>query len=186
MRGWLAVGSITTAGVVMALLFGAGLIASQRPEQNLVDLPKNNNQAPMIKMSFNETRVRDLALKHQLQLPESIELSAPAAATPAIQYIGAWGSDEPWKETGQPAMLIIEKIDNLNGAHGVYTQGAPSAAGPAAFAFFSSIVRNDGLYFLWGPFKYTFMLVGDRMVGHSEGPGTRGRVDSTITLRRIE
>jgi hypothetical protein len=184
MRGWLGAGSVTAVGAVMAALFGA--IASQRPEKSSVDLPEINNQAPMIKLPFNEKRVRDLALKQQLPLPEGIELSAPAAEGLATQYIGAWGSEETWKETGQPAMLIIEKIDNLNGARGVYTQGAPSAVGPAAFAFFSSPVRNGGLYFLWGPFKYTFTLVGDRIVGHSDGPSMIGRVKSTITLRRIE
>ena len=97
-------------------------------------------------------------------------------------YVGAWGSDQPWNATGQPAMLIVMSIDNFNGALGVYTQGEPSAVGSAAFAFFSSIVRDDGLYFIWGSFKFTFELVGDKMLGRSERLGRR----ATITLRRIE
>ncbi len=142
---------------------------------------------------FDETKVRTLAERESIPLPPVLKVQPPGASVPAnlSGYLGAWGGDKRWNNMGRPAILIVESIDQIGTARGVYAHGLPLAPNanqnPPRFTRFAGNITDKGLRFTWGPSTYTFMLAPDGAMWGQWDVSTENRhLDLAITLNRIE
>ncbi|HUI97792.1 MAG TPA: adenylate/guanylate cyclase domain-containing protein [Xanthobacteraceae bacterium] len=145
-------------------------------------------------LHFDETKVRTMAERQSIPLPPTIKVQAPAASVPAniSGYLGAWGGDKRWNNAGRPAILIVESIDQVGTARGVYAVGLPLASNanqnPAHSARFAGNITDKGLRFTLGSSTYTFMLTPDGALWGQWDVTTNNsqHFDLAITLNRIE
>jgi adenylate cyclase len=145
-------------------------------------------------LHFDETKVRTLAERESIPLPPGLKVQTPGASVPAnfSDYLGAWGGDKRWNNMGRPAILIVESIDQIGTARGVYAHGLPLAPNanqnPPRFVRFAGNITDKGLRFTWGPSTYTFMLASDgAMWGQWDVTNNNNQhFDLAITLNRIE
>ena len=200
-----AIVAALTASIVAAVQLHRGRAAEPAPPAaslavqpaaapaTLAAQPAAAVAAPAGTPHFDETKVRTLAERESIPLPPNIKVQTAAASVPAnvSGYLGAWGGDKRWNNMGRPAILIVESIDQVGTARGVYAHGLPLAPNanqnPPRFTRFAGNITDKGLRFTWGPSTYTFMLTSDgAMWGQWDVTNNTQHFDLAITLNRIE
>ena len=144
---------------------------------------------------FNGEKVRALAEKQAIPLPNNLKVLVPPAGVPAhlADYLGAWGGERRWTDKGRNAMLIVESIDESGTALGFYAHSVPLVTNPvtqnsARFIPFAATLTESGLHFVWRQSTYTFHLRPDgrAMFGELDTTNPRGHFNFSIVLDRIE
>jgi adenylate cyclase len=184
---WLGGAPAQPGQVAATVVAQPGLPATLAPQ------PAAAIAAPAGAPRFDETKVRALAERQSIPLPPNIKVQAPPASMPAnlSGYLGAWGGDKRWNNGGRPAILIVESVDQVGIARGVYAVGSPLAANanqnPPHHVRFAGNITDKGLRFTLGPSTFTFMLTPDgAMWGQWDQNTETRRSDLAITLQRIE
>jgi hypothetical protein len=183
----------SAASIVAAVQFGGPTpVPSRWTPASLASQPAATAQASL---RFDGEKVRALADKQGIPLPQRLKVLVPPASVPVglARYLGAWGGERRWTAKGRTAMLIVESIDESGTALGFYAHSVPLVPNEvtqnsARFVPFAASVNENGMHFVWGQSKYTFRLMpdGGQMFGELDTTNTRGHFNFSITLDRIE
>jgi class 3 adenylate cyclase len=140
---------------------------------------------------FDEAKVRALAAKQSVPLPQKIKLATPPPEVrkQLAEYLGAYGGDRRWGGGGRQVVLIVTGVDNSGVAYGIFAQGPPTPRtfnqNPAHYVSFEGTITDSGLKFepSGGRWKYQFKLMpGGVMIGNADGPENR---HPTIVIERV-
>lgn len=138
---------------------------------------------------YDEEKVRSLAARQNMPLPETISLSALPLDLPrgVGEYLGAWGGNNRWGGQARNAILLVTNINQQGEAVGFYSFGPPNSGSfnqsPAAYFAFKGVITDLGLQFDVGRWKHTYKIRADGiMMGRIDDSG--GRV-SEIAIERI-
>jgi adenylate cyclase len=193
LAGAAALAVALAASVVVALQFREPAQAPPRwMPASLASQPAATAQAAL---RFDGEKVRALAEKQGIPLPNNLKVLVPPATVPAslANYLGAWGGERRWSQNGRTAMLIVESIDESGTALGFYAHSVPLTPNAvtqnsARFVPFAASINEGGLHFVWGQSKYTFHLRpdGGAMFGDLDTTNSRGHFNFAIALDRIE
>jgi adenylate cyclase len=179
------------AAIVAALQFREPGQAARWVSASLAPQPAATARAAV---RFDGEKVRALADKQGIPLPKNLKVLVPPASVSAklADYLGAWGGERRWTANGRQVMLIVESIDESGTALGFFAHSVPLVPNAvtqdtARFTPFASTVTDAGLHFVWRQSKYTFRLMPDgSMMGELDTTNSRGQVNLSITLDRIE
>jgi Caspase domain len=147
--------------------------------------------AAPIEVRFNEAKVRALATKQGVPLPETLGVIPPSSTVPkkAVEYLGAWGGAQRWGGGGRQMLLVVTNIDESGSAIGVLSEGPPTPntfnQNPAHYVAFEGTITDNGLSFAAyrGTWNYRFKIRPDGMMdGQTDGPQNH---HPTITIERI-
>ena len=140
---------------------------------------------------FDEVKVRALAEKQSVPLPQKIKLATPPPEVrkQLAEYLGAYGGERRWGGGGRQVILIVTGVENSGAAYGIFAQGPPTPRtynqNPAHYVSFEGKITDSGLKFepSGGRWKYQFKLMpGGVMIGNSDGPEDR---HPTIVIERF-
>jgi len=192
-------GRLLAGAAVLAVAFAASIVAAvqlrepgQAPHWTPASLALQSADTARAVPRFDGEKVRALADKQGIPLPQNLKVLAPAAGVPAhlADYLGAWGGERRWTTNGRQVMLIVESIDEGGTALGYFAHGVPLASnnvtqGSARFIPFAATLTEAGLHFVWRKAKYTFHLRpdGGAMFGELDMPNSN---HFSIVLDRIE
>jgi class 3 adenylate cyclase len=195
-------GRLLAVAATLAVAFAASIVAAlqfREPGQAARWMPASLASQPpaaavRTALRFDREKVRALAEKQAIPLPKNLKVLAPPASVPAhlADYLGAWGGEQRWTANGRQVMLIVESIDESGTALGFFAHSVPLVPNAvtqdtARFTPFASTVTDAGLHFVWRQSKYTFRLMPDgSMMGELDTTNSRGQVNLSITLDRIE
>jgi adenylate cyclase len=192
---WLAVAAMLAVAcataTVVALQFREPGQAARWMPASLASQPAAAARAAR----FDGEKLRALAEKQAIPLPNNLKVLVPPASVPAhlADYLGAWGGERRWADKGRNAILIVESVDDSGTALGFYAHSVPLVPNPttqtsARFIPFAATLTDAGLHFVWRQSKYTFHLRPDgrAMFGEVDSTNSRGHFNLSIVLDRIE
>ena len=163
----------TVALLVFVLAAGGAWLAKERA-------------APVVR--FNEAKLRALAQKQQIPLPERIGLAPVGDIPPNMaSYLGAWGGDEQWGGVGRHVILLVTSVDRTGAAAGFYGESAPTpnsfTQSPAHFYAVTGRIDGDGFKFDLGQSTFSFVAMSN---GFIYGKVVNANRTSRISLEHVE